>query len=146
MGKPGLKHRILQENARALLAQRYPGRLVLIESPFEIADHDIRSADVAVTEMKRVAQAALALKGAPEIVVEVLSPSNTVAALKEFRRLCFASGTEVFLTLDPDDHTVEVQQKGQKNRLFAPGEQFEIEALGIAASFSVDALFAPDLP
>jgi Uma2 family endonuclease len=141
MGQPSLEHRDLQEQVRALLAQRFPGQHVRIEYPFEIGDHEIRSADVAVTEMERRRQARLALKGAPEIVVEVLSPSNTIVALKEYRRLCFASGTEIFLTLDAGDRTVEVQRRGEKNQIFSSGERFQLEAFGTTTMLAVDEVF-----
>ena len=59
--------------------------------------------------------------------------------MKEYRRLCFANGTEVFLTIDPDDRTIEVQLKGEKDsHIFVAGEMLEIRLLGVTASLPVD--------
>ena len=142
MGQPSLTHRDLQEKLRALLNQCFPNQHVRIEYPFQAGDGEVRAADVGVTSLERRKQSRLALKGAPEIVVEVLSPSNTISGLKEYRRLCFAHGTQFFVTVDPDDHTIEVQRKGEKNNIFGPGEQFQIEAFGMDVTLSVDEIFA----
>ena len=48
------------------------------------------------------------------MVVEVLSPSNTVEELKPLQLLCFAHGTLIFLTLDPDDNMVEMHSTPSK--------------------------------
>jgi len=111
MAFPAIVHKCLQQRSSDLLRQAFPGAHVLEEYPFEIEEtNDKRSADVGMTTKERW-RAALkkgVLVGPPELVVEVLSPSNTVPDLKRLRRLCFEHGTIVFLTLDPDDNTVEV--------------------------------------
>jgi Uma2 family endonuclease len=111
MSFPAIVHKCLQQRTSDLLRQAFPDAHVLEEYPFQIEEtNDKRSADVGMTtkERRRAALAKGVLVGAPELVVEVLSPSNTVEELKRLRRLCFAHGTLVFLTLDPDDNTVEV--------------------------------------
>jgi Uma2 family endonuclease len=143
MGQPSLRHRDLQQRIRDLLVQLFPGRDALTEYPFQMGDDEVRSADVGMTSRERRKQSKLVLKGAPEIVVEVLSPSDTLAWLKEYRRLCFAHGAQVFLTVDPDDCTVEVHLKGKKSSMvFGAGEQFQIETFGMAATLAVDEIFA----
>ena len=47
--------------------------------------------------------------GSPEFVVEVLSPSNTKAAITETMRLCLANGCREFWVVDMDRKTVEVR-------------------------------------
>jgi Uma2 family endonuclease len=117
MAFPALIHKRLQRRFSHLLERLFPDCDVLEEYPFQIEEtNDKRSADVGMTTKER-GQAALVkgvLVGAPELVVEVLSPSNTVPELKRLRRLCFEHGTLIFLTLDPDDNTVEVHLTASK--------------------------------
>jgi Uma2 family endonuclease len=44
------------------------------------------------------------LEGAPDMVVEVWSPSNSPAAVRRYRRICFEHGTRVFRVVDPADN------------------------------------------
>jgi Uma2 family endonuclease len=56
------------------------------------------------------------LHGAPESVIEVLSPSNTTAEMYEKEKLCLENGTKEFWVVDsglrqvkvstPDGHTI----------------------------------------
>ena len=141
-GQPSLKHRHVQGFVKRLLEEVFPEADVTIEYTFETSN-DVRSADVGATTKERARSARHGLIGAPEFVVEVLSASNTVTALKEYRRLCFANGTEVFLTLDANDRSIELHLKGEKlSRIFGPGEVFEIQLFGRMVSLAVDQFFA----
>jgi Uma2 family endonuclease len=48
------------------------------------------------------------IRGAPELVVEVLSPSNTVAEIFEKERVCLANGAREFWVVDPDRGQIKV--------------------------------------
>src|SRR5580698_10077298 len=104
MGEPSLNHREFQRRIMQLLERLFPKAEVLIEFPFQCGN-SFHSADVGMTSKDRRMKATRALDGAPELVVEVLSPSNTVQGLNKYRRVCFAHGAEVFLTVDSDDRT-----------------------------------------
>lgn len=117
MSFPAVIHKCLQQRTSDLLRQAFPDAHVLEEYPYQIEEtNDKRSADVGMTTRERGRAALLkgVLVGAQELVVEVLSPSNTVEELKRLRRLCFAHGTLIFLTLDPDDNTVEMHSTPSK--------------------------------
>lgn len=101
---PSWVHKLLQRRIARLLNQAFPGVEVLEEMPLQVeATNDKRSADVGATTQERsqTAAAAKALVGAPELVAEVISPSNTASELKQYRRVCFANGTTIFLLVDP---------------------------------------------
>ena len=53
----------------------------------------------------------LSLQGSPEIVIEVLSPSNTKRMIHEKAVLCLSSGTLQFWVVDPKGKTVTVTPK-----------------------------------
>ena len=66
-----------------------------IEVPFRLLpEYELRTADVAVVSVVRLNQADPEdnLPGAPELVIEVLSPSNTAAEIIEKQGLCLENG------------------------------------------------------
>jgi Uma2 family endonuclease len=141
MGEPTLNHRELQRRILHLLERLFPNAEVLIEFPFQ-SGNSFRSADVGLTSRDRRSKATKVLEGPPELVVEVLSPSNTVTALKEYRRLCFANGTQVFLTVDSDDRTVQVHVKGETDgHTYVAKEQISIELFGATIIVVVAEIF-----
>src|SRR5690242_13099665 len=75
---PELMHRRLQSRLSKLLEQLSPFAEVLTEYPFQIGDRDKRSADVGIVAQDRAqASGRKILLGAPDIVIEVFSPSNS---------------------------------------------------------------------
>jgi Uma2 family endonuclease len=145
MTLPVLEHREIQDTIRDLLKQAFPHAHVLIEYTFEVAGtNDKRSADMGMTTLQRRKDSGRgALIGAPELVVEVLSPSNSVLKLNDYRRLCFQNGTHVFLTVDSDAKTVEMHLKGVRTaQTWTVGEEIPVELWGERRGLAVDAIFA----
>ncbi len=138
-------HNELQHRVRDLLIQVFPLAIVMIELGFQIeSTNDKRRADVGTTSKERRQRAATdrILYGAPELVVEVLSPSNTVLELKQYQRLCFQHGTRIFLTLDPVDNTVEVHLEGGKaGSVLRVGDTLQLSLFGTEAAIPVAAIF-----
>ncbi len=91
---PGAPHshavRRIQRRLEALL-----GGLALPECPISTVD-GVRAADVGWYSDERFARAdgQLVFELAPEICVEVLSPSNTASEMREKRKLYFEAGAE----------------------------------------------------
>jgi Uma2 family endonuclease len=143
---PLLIHRYLQGRIFELFRGAFPDALVLPEYSFEIPEtNDKRSADVGVTSRERGEQALKKgiLVGSPEIVVEVLSPSNSMTQLRRDRRVYFEHGTLLFLVVDPDDSTIEVYVKGEKSALtLGLDDTLEISVFGERKTIPVRAIFA----
>lgn len=76
-----------------LLKRLLPHGRVAVECPISTAD-GVRAADVAWISLARLAEIGekVCLTMAPEICVEVLSPDNTRAEMKEKKALCFDAG------------------------------------------------------
>lgn len=55
----------------------------LIEIAFKVTEHDTFRPDVSVVRTERLAEEGRILKGAPEIAVEVISPTDTVDKIRE---------------------------------------------------------------
>ena len=143
---PSWIHKRLQRRISQLLEQAFPGAAVLEEMPFQIeATNDERGADVGITTKEREEETRRTriLSGAPELVVEVLSPSNNIPDLKKYRRLCFEYGTEVFLTVDSDDNTIELHLRpGKQSTTLGVDDTLQFSLFETQASIPVREIFA----
>ena len=74
------------------------------------SEHEFRVADVAWVSADRYEgiDDEDNLRGAPDIVVEVLSPSNTASEMVEKRDLCFSAGCREFWIVDSKKRFIEI--------------------------------------
>lgn len=84
-----------QADLVTLLREHAPTGKVTVECPISTSE-GIKVADAAWVSKKRLLQIGgrTALKGAPEICVEVISPSNKRGEIEEKRRLYFEAGAK----------------------------------------------------
>jgi Uma2 family endonuclease len=143
--RPKLKHHILQSRLRDLLRALAPqGSFVEYEVAFRaLPEHDLRVADVGYVSAERWTQADPEdnIRDAPEIVIEVLSPSNTAREMYEKEQLCLAHGCQEFWVVDPDKKYVRVATVNRPTTTYHPGQQIPLPLFG-GASLRVDDLFA----
>jgi len=112
MPPPNRAHYLVQLQLQQLLsnAARNAG-VVGIEMPFRpLPEFEYRRADVAFVSRTRWDQipSDKHLEGAPELVVEVLSPSNSAAEMVDRRNLCLENGSREFWLVDIEHRQVEV--------------------------------------
>jgi Uma2 family endonuclease len=79
--------------------------------------------------------------GAPDLAVEVLSPSNTRAEIDERLKDFFTSGTQIGWIIDPDSERVEVCHSPTNRKLLGPGADLEGEHLLPGFRYSIGELF-----
>jgi len=115
----------------------------LIELPFcAVAEYDLRAADVAFISKGRWDVANdRDLEGAPELVIEILSPSNTKSQLREYAALCLANGCEEFWAVNYKNKTVTVTTRNGQSLQYSTGMDLPLALLG-GATVSVDSIFA----
>ncbi|MEA3160224.1 MAG: hypothetical protein QOD95_1772 [Gammaproteobacteria bacterium] len=129
---PMWKHGQLQERMRALLlAAIGTAGVVHVEMPFQISTavrQTKRRADVGFVPHDRQRQALEAgmLEGAPALIVEVLSPSNTASKLNRDARLFLANGAEEFWMVDYENKTIRVRGKDRVEREYESGESIAL--------------------
>jgi len=88
MASPSKNHD-RQKNLIARIVSRYldaipqPSVDVLVEISFEVSKHDELTPDVSVIRIERFHEEGRVLKGAPEIAVEVVSPTDTADKIRE---------------------------------------------------------------
>lgn len=74
------------------------------------------------------------IEGAPDLVVEVLSPATALKDLREKKALYQASGVREYLVIDPQENTVQrfVLEAGQRYgeaQTFGPADRLRLAAL-----------------
>src|ERR1022692_198635 len=126
VSQPKAKHYNMQEHLVRLLVAKLPGSWrVGMEFPYRpVAEFDLRVADVAAVSQtrSRAIDPEDNLRGAPELVIEVKSPSNTPRQLRELASLCLANGGVEFWVVDLEQVAVTViHQDGTSSHL--AGEQ-----------------------
>jgi Uma2 family endonuclease len=139
--RPKLKHTKLQERLVQLLRPRVEGRgMVWAEVPFRaLPEYDVRAADVAFVSQERWNTDADDLHGSPELVIEVLSPSNTRAEMREKASLCLSSGAEEFWVVHPKRRTVTVMHRDGGALVYAMGQRIPLTLFG--GGLAVDDVF-----
>ena len=114
--RPKLKHIRIQERLRKLLETRAANvGLVLVEFPYRpLPEHEFWAADVAYARWERFPgeDDDDDFAGAPDLVVEVLSPSNTAEEIEDKKTLCLENGALEFWVLRGKARTMTVYGTG----------------------------------
>jgi Uma2 family endonuclease len=114
MTAPKWGHQRIQDRIAALLRSAAGDRAyVTKEMSFRPApEYEVWEADVGLTLMERANEVAddEYLMGAPDLAVEVLSPSNTVDEITEKMSVCMANGWVSFWIVDPKRKRVSVTE------------------------------------
>ena len=141
--RPKLKHSLIQERLRELLERAVPEMFVAVEFPFRaLPEYELRVADVAMVSPDRIQQADQEdnLHGAPDLVVQVLSPSNTVAEINDKEKLCLENGSKEFWVVDPDLRQVKVSTPDGITTTFRSGQEIALRVFGVGM-LRVDEIF-----
>jgi len=106
-------HQRLQDRLQTLLQGLLDRYVVHMEMTFRpMPEHEVWVADVGCVSAERDDATGddEYLKGAPELVIEVLSPSKTVDEINDKMFICMANGCNGFWTVDPKRQLVSVTQ------------------------------------
>ena len=136
VGSPKHQHWKIQRRIAALLTailgdQGEAGT----EFPFcPRPEFEMRIADVAWLSAGRFAAIPSDdnLQGSPEMVVEVLSPSNRAAELLEKKHLCFSAGCEQFWIVDAKRAIIEVTLGDSTVHVYKSGDRIPVGSSSLA--------------
>ncbi len=70
------------------------------------------------------------LHGSPELIIEILSPSNTQAEMREKAALCLTTGTVEFWIVDPDRELVTILRRGKMPVTYMRADQIPLALFG----------------
>ncbi len=138
------KHQMIQSQLLALMRPFVPvGSLLEAEVAFRaLPQYELRVADVAylVAERRAKVDPDDYIAGAPDLVVEVLSPSNTAAEIYDKEKLCLDNGAKEFWIVDPDLRQVKVSTPDGKTVAYQSGQEILLFFAG--GAIAVDTIFA----
>lgn len=128
---PGFSHGSYQFEIGRLLSELLKDGRVATKSPVSTAD-GVKGVDVTWTSLARLAgiNKKVFLSKAPEICVEVISPSNTRREMAEKKALYFAAGAREVWFCDENaamTFFVSASSRGGKTSKFCPAFPREIE-------------------
>lgn len=139
--RPGGRHGSVQIRIGALLDAwaRKTGASVTAESGYILSEEPatLRGPDVAVVVEPRSTEDEPGgwVRGAPDVAVEVLSPSDTSTAMQEKTLEYFAAAAELVWIVDPKSRTVTVHRADGSAHLLREGDTLDGE--DVLEGFSV---------
>lgn len=143
--RPKFRHHLIQSRLRDLLKPLAgSGAFVEYEVAFRaLPEYELRIADVAYlsAERRQRTDPEDNIRGAPDLVIEVLSPSNTAVEINEKEKLCLENGAREFWVVDPDLRQVKVSTPDGITTAYRSGQEIPLRVLG-AGSLQVDDIFA----
>jgi Uma2 family endonuclease len=129
LGHTKLQYRLV-ELLRAVAEQH---GTVGSEVPFRaLPEYDLRAADVAFVSQARwnATPDDDNLHGSPELVIEVLSPSNTKSEIREKAALYLSTGTQEFWVVDPKGKSVSLARPRGETVVYGIGDQIPLILFG----------------
>lgn len=137
---------ILSAALFALVTSRKLGVLLDSSTAFTMKNGNKRSPDIAFFAKERLQGLEELptgfLEGGPDLVVEILSPGNTVAEIEDKIVEYFANGTRLLWVISPGQHYVLVYRSGyEPQRLLTSGDFLEGEEVVPGFTFPVADLF-----
>ena len=143
--RPEMKHAKLQSRLVRLLRPKAEHfGVVETEVAFRaLPEYDLRGADVAFVSRQRwdTTSDDDNLHGSPELVIEVLSPSNTRAEIHEKAVLFLSTGCLEFWVVDPRRKTVSVTKQGCEPVGYNIGDRIPLHLFD--SDLEVGDIFAP---
>ena len=139
---PANPHIRAQWQLRRLL-ERAAGDSGVVEKeiPYRpLPEYECWGADIAYLTKERWDSIDRYLFGAPELVIEVLSPSNRSAKMRDKRKICLENGSREFWIVDPKSHQVEVFTPDGHSIIYKSGQQIPL-FFAAGATLAVDSIF-----
>jgi Uma2 family endonuclease len=139
---PKWKHLMMERRLRSLLAAAAAGTgIVETEVGFRVSTTEFRIADVAFIRSERAERADPNgyFEGAPDLVIEVLSPSNSAMEMLDKEALCLENGAREFWLVDLERRQVKVSMPDGHSITYKSTQEIP---LLFGGSLSVDAIFS----
>jgi Uma2 family endonuclease len=123
-------HANIQTRILLILRRICIGWFVTMEFAFRpLPEHEVWEADVGMVSDQRwdATDDHGWLAGAPDLVVEVLSPSNTAQEINDRERICFEGGFSEFWVVDPKLQTIRVSTPDGLAHTYGIGDEIPLD-------------------
>lgn len=142
--RPKFQHHLIQSRLRdALKALAAPDAFVEYEVAFRaLPEYELRVADVAYLPAERASRVDRNdnIRGAPDLVIEILSPSNTAAEIYDKENLCLGNGCREFWVVDPERRQVKISTPDGHTTTWRGEQEIPLPLFG-GAKLAVQAIF-----
>jgi len=105
-------------------------------------EHELRAADVGFLWRERADLEEDNITGSPDLIIEVLSPSNSASEMYEREELCLATGCSEFWVVDAERQTVRVAKPGGSFSVYHTGDEIPLALFG-GGTLAVNVIFPP---
>jgi len=121
------------------------GRVTGSSAGFILPNSDIRAPDVSFVLAERLRKSPRSFAElAPDLMVEVKSPSDSVKSLRTKIEEFLAVGTRVGILINPEKHIVEIYRSGQDVIILGDGDVLTIPDLLPGWEIGIDDLWSPE--
>ena len=118
------------------------GRVYNADTGFDLGEDTVRAPDVAFVRRERLAVGQRGFfKGAPDLAVEVFSPSDSVPQLMRKVRQYLRAGTHTVWVVYPETREVHVFEASGRDRILRPDDVLDAPELLPGFSVPVQSLF-----
>ena len=151
MAPSGFDHGATVDNFQVLVSSHVRanrlGVVVGVETGFRLArsPDTVRGVDVGFVKAARIPKAGRPTaywEGAPDLAVEVLSPTDTVQAIEEKVDDYLTAGCPMVLVINPRRRTLTVHRPGRNPAVLREGDSFAADEVVPGFSCPVAAIFA----
>ncbi|MBM3745377.1 MAG: Uma2 family endonuclease [Acidobacteria bacterium] len=117
------------------------GRVFSSDTGFRLADDTVRAPDVAFVRKERLTGRWMFFQGAPDLAVEVFSPTDSVAQLMRKVQQYLRAGCHTVWVVYPETRQVHVLEASGSDRILEAADQLEAPELLPGFAVTVAALF-----
>lgn len=109
---------------------RQLGRVTGAGAGFILPNTDTRAPDVSFVRAERLRRSPRSYAElAPDLMVEVKSPSDSLTKLREKIQSFLQQGTQIGILINPESHTLEVYRPNQEAMIFQDGDTLTLPDL-----------------
>ena len=119
------------------------GKVYNADTGFKLSEDTVRAPDVAFVRKERVSavHGQGFGKGAPDLAVEIFSPSDSVRQLMRKVKQYFAAGCHTVWIVYPERREIQILEATGADRLLGPGDTIQAPELLPGFAAPVDAIF-----
>lgn len=121
------------------------GRVTGSSAGFDLPNSDVRAPDVSFVLAERLPRAPRSFAElAPDLIVEVKSPSDSLKSLREKIQNFLSQGTKVGILINPENHRVEIYRSGEDVIVLGDGDILTIPDLLPGFEVAIVDLWSPE--
>ncbi|NEP57669.1 MAG: Uma2 family endonuclease [Symploca sp. SIO2G7] len=121
------------------------GRVTGSSAGFELPNSDVKAPDVSFVLAERMKISPLSFAElAPDLMIEVKSPSDTLTSLRDKIQNFLSQGTKVGILINPEKHRVEIYRSGEEVVILGDGDVLSLPDLLPGWEVAVTDLWSPE--